>query len=304
MILTVTLNPAVDKTYQAEKLILGQVNRMRSSISLAGGKGINVAKILRQFNHPVMTTGFLGGYSGNMIEELMIKMGADCRFTRIAEETRTSTNIISDSGQVTEILEPGPLVSKEEQECFLDEFTHCLTRCRLVALCGSVPSGIPIDFYRNLIEKCYAEGKKVILDTSGDLLKEAIKTAPYPYIIKPNIQEMESLVGRKLESPEEVEEAAYELIGLGIEKVVVSLGAQGLCYIDRECSIYKPALKIKAVNTVGCGDSVVASLCMSELAGDTPAETVKKAVVLSAANATTMESAHISLNLYNEFLKN
>ena len=107
MILTVTLNPAVDKTYTTGSLMLGQVNRMRTVNNIAGGKGINVAKILRQYGYEVMTAGFLGGYTGQFIEKCMEEIHAECRFTKVAGETRSSINIIAEDGYVTEVLEPG-----------------------------------------------------------------------------------------------------------------------------------------------------------------------------------------------------
>lgn len=295
-----TLNPAVDKTYETTELMKGQVNRMRSSISLAGGKGINVAKILRQFDRQTAVTGFLGGYTGRMIEETMLKMGAECHFTRIAGETRTSINILADSGFVTEVLEPGPVVTPREKEIFQQEFAYCLERAELVAVCGSVPPGIAPDFYSGLVTQCREAGKKVIVDTSGDLLREAVKSCPY--MIKPNRREMEYLTGRKLRTIQDIAEEAHKLVDGGIGKVVVSLGDNGLLYVDGEYSIHMDALEVEAVNTVGCGDSVVASLCMSVLDGEEPQEALHKAIALSAANAVTRESGDIPMDIYREFL--
>lgn len=300
MILTVTLNPAVDKTYETTELLRGQVNRMRTAISLPGGKGINVAKILRQFHRPTSVMGFLGGYTGRMIEEAMLGMGAECHFTRIAGKTRTSINILADSGFVTEVLEPGPEISPEEVENFRQEFAYCLGLADLVAVCGSVPLGIPADFYRRLIAQCREAGKKVIVDTSGDLLKEAVKESPY--MIKPNRKELEYLTGRKLGTLEDIAAQAQKLVEGGICKVVVSLGEKGLLYADAENTIHMEAPKVAAVNTVGCGDSVVASLCMSELEEETPCRMLCKAAALSAANALTRESGNIPMESYYEFL--
>lgn len=300
MIVTVTLNPAVDKTVEISRVLLGEVNRARSAFGVAGGKGINVAKILRQFHLPTATMGFLGGYSGRMIEDTMMKLGAECHFTRTKGDTRTSTNILGDDGYVTELLEPGPEISEKEMDNFLKEFEYCLEQGELFVLSGSAPKGVPVDIYAFLIERCRAEGRRVFLDTSGELLREGIKAKPY--FIKPNKKELEFIAGRKLPDRKSVIEEAQKLVEGGIEKVAVSLGKEGLLYVDAHQVLFEQAKKVKAVNTVGCGDSVVASYCMSEVGGDTPDIAIKKAAALAAANAATQETAVIPMKLYLELL--
>ncbi|MBQ7777067.1 MAG: 1-phosphofructokinase family hexose kinase, partial [Lachnospiraceae bacterium] len=226
MILTITLNPAVDKTCRIQELILGQVNRLESTKSIAGGKGVNVTKILRQFGYPVTAMGFLGGYSGRMIEEALEKMGAICRFTHIVQETRVSTNILAENGYVTEILEPGPEITKEELQRFLTEYEKQLAVCEIVVLSGSIPKGVPADIYKTLTELAKKQGCKVFLDTSGEALKMAVEAVPY--FIKPNHKELEFLLGRKVEGVDELVTEAEALLAKGMEKVVISLGAKGL----------------------------------------------------------------------------
>lgn len=301
MILTVTLNPAVDKTCETAELIKGQVNRMRLSFSVAGGKGVNVAKVLRQMDCPTAAMGLLGGYSGRMIEDSLAGMGVECLFTHIKEETRSSVNILADTGYVTEILEPGPMVSEAELQGFLREFTHKLPEYDLVVLAGSVPRGVPDDIYFTLSEICRKAGKKVVLDTSGPFLREGVKGKPY--LIKPNRRELEFLSGRPLRSQEAVAEEAGRLVETGIAKVIVTMGDKGLLYVDGSRILYQAAMKVEAVNTVACGDTVVASLCMSELLGDSPEMALRKAAALSAANASTRESAAIPLEMYRGLLE-
>ena len=301
MILTVTLNPAVDKTCHIQELMLGQVNRLLSTKSIAGGKGVNVTKILRQFEYPVTAMGFLGGYSGRMIEETLEKMGAVCRFTHIEQETRVSTNILAENGYVTEILEPGPVISKEEWQSFLEEYKKQIQQCEVVVLSGSIPQGISVDCYHTLTSLAKEQGCKVLLDTSGEALKQSVEAAPY--LIKPNHKELEFLVGRKLGSKEDFVAEANKLLERGIEKVLISLGAKGLLYVDKQGEIEQSAYKVNAVNTVACGDTVVASFCMSELEGRDRAEAVRCATALSAANATTAVSAEIPMDTYEELLQ-
>lgn len=209
-------------------------------------------------------------------------------------------NILADTGYVTEILEPGPEITKEELSSFLTEFSGRLEEAELVVLSGSVPRGIPEDIYRTLAKICHAAGKKVFLDTSGAYLREGAKGVPF--LIKPNRRELEYLAGRPLRTREAVAEEARRLVETGISRVVVSLGDKGLVYADRRVSLCQPAMEVDAVNTVACGDTAVASLCMSELEGDSPERMLRRAAALSAANATTRESAAVPLELYRSLL--
>jgi len=148
LILTVTLNPAVDRTCRVECLAPGRVNRMKSVHSVAGGKGINVARVLRSFHMPAAAAGFLGGSGGRFIEKSMEEAGIECHFTKIRVETRTNTNILGEDGAVTELLEPGPPVTEKELAQFRKQFLGCLERCGTVVLSGSAPEGVPEkDYY-------------------------------------------------------------------------------------------------------------------------------------------------------------
>lgn len=299
MILTVNLNPAVDKTCETERVQPGAVNRLKSAVSVAGGKGINVTKILRQFHMPVAAVGFLGGVGGKLIEEAMEELGVECHFTKIKGQTRTNVNLLAEDGSVTELLEPGPVIREKELIEFRKQFSGCLEICEMAVLSGSVPEGVPTDIYRQLIEECHANGVKVILDTSGEALREGIQARPD--LLKPNLKELESLAGKKIDTRKLFAEEANRICEQ-VGKLVISLGAEGLFYMDENQDIYQAAKKVKAVNTVGCGDTVVASLCMSELAGDDPETALQKAAALAASNASTMENGQINMKTYLELL--
>ena len=299
MVLTVTLNPAVDKTCRLNELLLGQVNRLQSVMSVAGGKGVNVTKILRQFEYPVTAMGFIGGYTGQLIQERLTEMGAECHFTYIDQATRVSTNILADNGYVTEVLEPGPVISKDELSRFLSEYKRQLQRVDMVVLSGSIPQGVPEDIYETLTMLAKEAGCKVFLDTSGEALKKAVKAKPY--LLKPNKKELEYLVERKLTNTEEIKEQIKKLLDSGVEKVIVSLGSKGFVYGDREGIIAQKPVKVKAVNTVACGDCLVASFCMSEMEDTDRMQAIYKAAALAASNATTSASAQIPMELYREF---
>ena len=278
MILTVTLNPAVDKTYTAGELITGHVNRMRSAMSLAGGKGVNVTKVLRQYEVPVCATGFLGGYAGDFIEDYLKGRQVDCRFIRVDGETRSNMNILADNGYVTEILEPGPEIGEEKLQQFLSQYEALLSDCEIVVLSGSAARGLPDDIYVTLIEKARMKGIKTMLDTSGESLRNALFAKPY--LIKPNLKELEYIAGHRLVNREAVVEAALEVHKSGIAHVIVSMGKKGLLSVSSGGYVYfAKAGTVRAVNTVGCGDCVVASFAMSVLKGDSKEEADRKSVV-------------------------
>ncbi|MCL2717600.1 MAG: 1-phosphofructokinase [Lachnospiraceae bacterium] len=306
MITTVTLNPAIDKTCTTQSLLLGQVNRMQTIHNHAGGKGINVARILRQYDIGVSTLGFIGGYSGTFIENHLREIKAVTTFTKVNEETRVSTNIVAADGFITEILEPGPEITKMELEHFLADFKLSLKDSDLIVLSGSVPRGIASDIYAKLISIAKKQDRKVILDTSGDLLVEGVREKPY--MIKPNLKELEYLVKHPVRGVEAVAETSRGLVQKGITHVLVSLGRKGIVYASslENKVLYAKAPEIKVKNTIGCGDSVVASFCISQLSGQDMQETLRNAVAISAAAATLPGIAIIPpekvKELYNEII--
>lgn len=300
MIITVTLNPAVDKTLTAQGLIPGRVNRMKQVSNIAGGKGINVAKILLSYGYDTAVLGLIGGYPGAFIENHMREIKACTAFTKISGETRVSTNIIGDDGFITEILEPGPEISKTETDRFLADYKIWLEESELIVLSGSAPRGVAPDIYARLISIAKKQNKKVILDTSGELLANGVKEKPF--MIKPNINELEYLVRHPVKGIEAAAEILRSLVHGGIGHILLSLGRHGLLYAKSgEAKVLyakPPAIKVK--NTIGCGDSVVASFCMSHLKGDDMPETLRLAAAISASSATRPGIADISRDTVKE----
>ena len=302
MIITVSCNPAVDKTYKTSGLSIGQVNRMRDFVSLPGGKGVNVTKVLHQFGADVTAMGFLGGYTGEFIENELKEMGIDTSFTKIRTVTRTNMNIIGDDGNVTEILEPGPYIAGFERDQLVDRFKELVGKSSCVVLSGSLTEGLPTNFYGKLTDICNEKDVKVFLDTSGEPLKLAVEKKPY--CIKPNRKELEYIAGRKLSTEAEIIQTAYTYVKAGVSKVVVSMGEKGLLEISKSKVIKAVPPKVKAVNTVGCGDSVVAAMVLGHSRGLSDEDTMQLAAGVSAANATTIESGMIPKDTMEELVKN
>lgn len=299
-IMTVTLNPAVDKTYTTQGVIVGNVNRMRTVMRIAGGKGVNVTKVLRQYGYEVTATGFLGGYSGRFIEEELEKRGAENRFIHVAGETRSNMNILADDGYVTEILEPGPVISDDENKAFLQQYDALLGECGLVILSGSATQGVDADIYETMIMRAKALSIPVYLDSSGENLRFGLRAKPQ--MIKPNWRELEYIMGHRIRNRTEIIETAEILRNEGIPRVVVSMGSKGLISVSESGVFHAAAKEIVPVNTVGCGDSVVASYAMSHMLGETEEEAVIRACAIAAANATTVESADIPLETAEELM--
>src|SRR5690625_3327425 len=174
MILTVTLNPSVDMNYKLDNLALDTVDRVSDVTKTAGGKGLNVTRVLRQVNEAVAATGFVGGHLGAFIEEEVEALNAEAAFLNIAGQTRNCIAIIHD-GKQTEILEAGPEITEADKEQFISMFKEEIADKKIIAISGSLPKGLPKDFYNTLLEIAYAQSVPVILDTSGASLEAAVK---------------------------------------------------------------------------------------------------------------------------------
>lgn len=291
MILTVTLNAAIDKRYVVENYQVGEVNRVKECAYVAGGKGLNVSKTAAIAGAEVLATGFVGGHAGAYITEAVEKQGVATDFIQVKGESRSCINIYDTVNKTqTEFLEPGVVVSEEEQRAFYLKFDQLLAKCDVVAMSGSVPKGIGTDMYPKLVAMAKAAGKKIIVDTSGALLEEAVKAKPN--MVKPNIDEIRLLTGKQILGREELIEAGIELQKSGIERVVISLGADGsLMFVDE--GVYQAVVpKIDAVNTVGCGDCMTAGFAISFEQGMSPEEALRFASATSAASAMREETGY------------
>ncbi|SDJ86915.1 1-phosphofructokinase [Natronincola ferrireducens] len=259
MILTITLNPAIDISYYVNELKLDNVNRCDKYIKTAGGKGINVTKVLRNLNCNVMATGFLGGSSGEFIKNELKKRKVDLRFVDIAGETRNCIAIVSQQQQ-TEILESGPFITEKEETNFIETLKDNLDKypIQVVTASGSIPKGLSSSYYTKLIKISNERGIKFLLDTSGIYLHKAIEASPY--LIKPNISELEGFYGKKIDSLEKLINVMEELRVYNIQIIVVSLGKEG-CIALCDNEVYKVTVpQIKLKNPVGSGDAMVAGM--------------------------------------------
>ncbi|WP_127585152.1 1-phosphofructokinase [Paenibacillus koleovorans] len=302
MITTVTLNAAIDKTYFVDGFELGRVSRASRMISYPGGKGVNVARVAYLLGGPVRATGFVGGSNGSYIERQLEQQGIANDFVRVEGESRLCLNIIDPvNGRSTELLEQGPEIEEAQAAAMKHKIRELAAQSKIVTLSGSLPKGLPASFYAELIAIVRAEGAMAFLDASGDALVQGIQAKPF--LIKPNEDEVEKILGKKLERVEDVYSSVYQLMRDGIRCVVVSLGAEGSVagYDGIVYRIHAP--RIEAVNTVGCGDSFVAGMAVALERGDSIQQALKLATATGTANALMPEAGNVRLEDVSLFLE-
>ncbi len=298
MILVINLNASVDKRYVLRDIVKGEVMRAASVDNTPGGKGLHVANVATILGEDCVTTGLLGGKSGEFIAEKLKAYGIRQDFVHVAGETRSCLAIITEDGTQTEILEPGPQVTEAEKETFLAKYQELLQQADLVVASGSVPQGIATDFYAGLIREAKAAGKKFLLDTSGALLAEGIKAQPY--FIKPNKDEIQALTGQRVASEAEVMREVQHFLQQGISLAVVSLGAAG-SIAGFEGRIYRvTAPRIEAVNPVGSGDSYVAGIAAGLHRGLAIEQVLRLAAACGTANALEAESGFVQKEMVDK----
>lgn len=289
MILTVTLNAAIDKRYVVKEFQAGEVNRVAECTYTPGGKGLNVSKPASIAGAEVVATGFAGGHAGNYIVDSLKPFGIKSEFYHMEAESRSCINIWDEKNHVqTEFLEPGFTVSEEDFEGFCEKFKTLVPKADVVAMSGSVPKGLDGTAYQKLVSIVKEAGKKVILDTSGKLLEMGIEAKPT--MVKPNIDEIRMLTRSHCDTREELIEAGKKIHEAGIEIVVISLGADGSLLICAD-GVYQAIVpRIDAVNTVGCGDSMIAGFALGFERRLSVQETLRLASAISASAALREET--------------
>lgn len=304
MIITVTLNPAIDKTIQVEHLTIGALNRIIDVREDAGGKGINVSKTVKSLGGETLATGFLGGNSGEWIAEYLNETGIKNQFAYTGQKTRTNLKVADEDGMITEINEPGPWIAPLELAGFSQKLLDMIHKEDIVILSGSVPKGVPKDYYAQLIPEIHARGAKVFLDADGTLFATAIEEKPD--IVKPNLTELERYctengisvdMSRILECPkaaewesDTVKRAVYMGLLLkekGIGEVLVSLGSEGAVFLIEDQIYYTPALDVEVHSTVGAGDAMVAAYAFAKNRGLLLEDRIRFCVAVSAGAVTT-----------------
>lgn len=293
MIITVTLNPAVDKTVTVGKLCPGELNKVCSSREDAGGKGINVSKTIKSLGGKSIATGFLGGLPGDGIARTLKELEIEADFVQIGGQTRTNLKIADADGCVTEVNEPGPVVSTTECERLEEKLRERIASGDMVILSGSLPKGIPADFYGKLTEMIKALGASVFVDADGEAFVHAVDAKPD--VMKPNLAELERYFSKEADGMMQTEETTLQratrlgriLRARGVGEVLVSLGSEGAVFLCKEGDYYVPALSVLVKSTVGAGDAMVAAYAYAKEQGMPVEERIRLCMAVSAGAVTT-----------------
>ncbi|WP_250674141.1 1-phosphofructokinase [Paraclostridium ghonii] len=300
MITVITFNPSIDRLYKLERFEIGSVQRANLVNPTAGGKGLNVAKVLKKLGEDINCIGFLGGFNGEYIKSQLKSIGIENKFTDIKEETRICLNIIDSNNISTEILEKGPNVSEEEIVKFENDLEEILKDTEVLVGSGSLSRGLPVDYYLKIGNICNQKNIKFILDTSGESLKLGIKSSPY--LIKPNMDELEFLSGIKIKTIYDIINISKKILLTGVKNVCVSMGKDGMILVNKDF-VYKVEIpKIDVVNTVGSGDSSIAGFALGIERKYDLKETLKLANACGMSNAMHISTGDINLEDIEKFI--
>jgi len=295
VILTVTPNPCVDKTVYVDNIELGAFNRADRYSCVAGGKGCNVSKAVKTMGGNTRALVVVGGNTGRHVVEMMEQdEGVDCIPVHVESPTRTITTVLEEeTHRQTAFFEPGSRVTEVESAAILEAFRSAVSDATVVALSGTVSDSSIAWLYSKLIPIAHDAGAKVILDSHGSEFARGLKCKPF--MVKPNLQEAEELLGRTIPDETAQWEAVTAFHDYGIEQVVLSLGKEGALVSSGDTKLRVTPPAIEEVNPVGSGDALVAGLALGLAEGRSLEATAKLACAMGAANASSWDIGHFDV---------
>jgi len=284
MIITVTLNSAIDKTLSVPNFRLGRRHRTVEQTTMPGGKGVNVARVLKALGAPVIATGFAGGATGTRIVDQLTQLSVLSDFVRIREESRTNTAVIDPTtGEQTEINERGPAVTAQEVELFCDKLLYLARGAQICVFAGSLPRRVEPTLYADLIRELRKLGVTTIVDTDGDPLRQAVRAEPS--VVSPNVLEAEELVGHEFNDDEDRLIAVREMTELGAREAIMTADDGGFAMVTEEGGSQLYRLRVDPLETysaVGSGDAFLAGYVAARYTGRPPAECLRFGVACGA----------------------
>jgi 1-phosphofructokinase family hexose kinase len=284
MIITVTLNAAIDKSLSVPSFRLGRRHRTVERRALAGGKGVNIARMLKTLGQPVIATGFQGGPTGTQIVAQLGEESILHDFVRIREESRTNTSVLDPTtGEQTEINEQGPTIEPEEVELFREKLLYLARGAAIVVFAGSLPRGIDPDFYAQMVRAVHKLDAMTIVDTDGEALRLAVRAEPD--VVSPNVVEAEELVGHEFNDDADRAGAVREIVSLGARSAIMTTpdGCWAQMLDEGTPRVYRVTVPLQdSVATVGSGDACLAGYVAAHYRGSPPAECLRFGVACGA----------------------
>jgi 1-phosphofructokinase/tagatose 6-phosphate kinase len=283
MIITVTLNPALDKTLEVPNFTPGRRHRTVDQVTMPGGKGVNVARAIKRLGQPVIATGLAGGATGTRIVEALNDDAILNAFVRIREESRTNTAVLDPTtGQQTEINERGPAISSQEMELFREKLLYLAKGASMCVFAGSLPRGLETDAYADLIREVKKLGVTTLVDTDGEPLRLGMRAEPD--LVSPNELEAEELVGQEFNDVEDRAQAVVEMTRLGAAEAIMTVSDGCYAYVlDDGPTLYRVTVEEQeARSRIGSGDAFLAGYVSARYAGRAPVECLRYGVACGA----------------------
>jgi 1-phosphofructokinase/tagatose 6-phosphate kinase len=284
VIITVTLNAAIDKSLSVPNFRLGRRHRTVDQTTMPGGKGVNVARALKTLGQPVIATGFAGGATGTRIVDQLTAESILNDFVRVREESRTNTAVHDPtSGEQTEINERGPAISELEIELFRDKLLYLARGAEIVVFAGSLPRGVETTIYASLISELRQVGVTTIIDSEGEPMRHAVRAEPD--VISPNVDEAEELVGHEFNDEDDRVASVGEMVALGAGEAIMTVpdGCVASLKVDGERVLHRVWIEPReAVAAVGAGDAFLAGYVAARYVGERPEECLRRAVACGA----------------------
>ncbi len=284
MILTLTANPAIDRNVTVDRLVFDDRAYILDTRKSAGGRGINASCVIHSFGGETLAIAICGGKAGRQLEEFLGCCGFPCEFVRVRSEIRTNLTIADRHGLAIKLNEIGPELTAAEVARLEKTVRGKLGGASWLMLCGSLPPGVPADFYARLIRTADETAVKTLLDADGDALEAALEARPT--FVTPNQQEAERLLNRVLLTRAHFQEAAERIRGMGARNVVLSLGARGAVGAFEDGSAWEAAPpRVEALCPIGAGDALAAAYVWALERGSPQAEALRWGVAAGTASA-------------------
>jgi 1-phosphofructokinase/tagatose 6-phosphate kinase len=304
MIITVTLNAAIDKSLSVPSFRLGRRHRTVERRALAGGKGVNIARMLKTLGEPVIATGFQGGPTGTQIVAQLAEESILHDFVRIREESRTNTSVLDPTtGEQTEINEQGPTVDAREVEQFREKLLYLARGADIVVLAGSLPRGIEPGFYAHLVRELRKLEVTTIVDTDGEALRLAVRAEPD--VVSPNLVEAEELVGHEFNDDADRASAVREMVSLGARSAIMTLreGCWAQVVVAGVPRLYHVTVpELEAVATIGSGDAFLAGYVAASYRGLPAPDCLRYAVACGAESTGRLGAGLIDVRKVERLL--